>query len=72
METVTSADGTTIAYDRLGEGPPVVLISGGSVDRQGNAMLAEAIPGARLVTLPDQWHDVDAAVLAPALKEFFG
>lgn len=40
METVTSADGTTIAYDRLGEGPPVVLISGGSVDRQSNAPLA--------------------------------
>ena len=27
METVTSRDGTTIAFDRLGEGPPVVLVS---------------------------------------------
>ena len=24
-------DGTTIAFDRLGEGPPVVLVRGGSV-----------------------------------------
>ncbi|HEX6756361.1 MAG TPA: alpha/beta fold hydrolase [Mycobacteriales bacterium] len=43
METVTSADGTTIAYDRLGEGPAVVLVSGGSVDRQSNAPLAELL-----------------------------
>jgi pimeloyl-ACP methyl ester carboxylesterase len=26
MQTVTSADGTRIAYDRTGEGPPVVLV----------------------------------------------
>ena len=30
LHTVTSADGTTIAYDRLGDGPPVVLVSAGS------------------------------------------
>jgi pimeloyl-ACP methyl ester carboxylesterase len=40
METVTSKDGTTIAYDRLGDGPPVILVSGGSVDRMSNAGLA--------------------------------
>jgi hypothetical protein len=40
MNTVASPDGTTIAFDRLGEGPPV-------------------------------GHSVDAAALAPALKEFF-
>jgi pimeloyl-ACP methyl ester carboxylesterase len=28
MHTVTSADGTQIAYDRYGDGPPVILISG--------------------------------------------
>jgi len=28
MQTVTSADGTTIAYDRYGEGPAVILVSG--------------------------------------------
>lgn len=40
MEKVTSKDGTEIAYDKLGEGPPVVLVSGGSVDRMSNAGLA--------------------------------
>ena len=33
MDTVTSRDGTTLAYDRLGDGPPVVLISGGPPSR---------------------------------------
>jgi hypothetical protein len=26
METVSSRDGTTIAYDRYGEGPAVILV----------------------------------------------
>jgi hypothetical protein len=40
MEKVTSADGTSIAFDRLGAGPAVVLVCGGSVDRMSNAPLA--------------------------------
>lgn len=40
METVTSTDGTSIAFDRLGDGPSVVLVSGGSTDRTANAPLA--------------------------------
>ena len=40
MDTVTSKDGTTIAFDRLGEGPPVILVCGGSTDRMANAPLA--------------------------------
>jgi pimeloyl-ACP methyl ester carboxylesterase len=40
MSTVTSQDGTTIAFDRLGGGPAVVLISGGPSDRSSNAELA--------------------------------
>jgi pimeloyl-ACP methyl ester carboxylesterase len=43
MDRVTSKDGTTIVYDRLGEGPAVVLVCGGSVDRQSNAGLAEQL-----------------------------
>jgi len=40
MDHVTSADGTSIAYERAGDGPPVILVCGGSVDRTSNAPLA--------------------------------
>jgi pimeloyl-ACP methyl ester carboxylesterase len=43
MDSVTSKDGTTIAFDRLGDGPPVILVSGGSVDRGSNASLADVL-----------------------------
>jgi pimeloyl-ACP methyl ester carboxylesterase len=43
MPTTTSKDGTTIAFDRLGEGPAVVLISGGPADRTSNAPVAELL-----------------------------
>jgi pimeloyl-ACP methyl ester carboxylesterase len=40
MENLTSRDGTTIAFDRAGQGPPVILVCGGSTDRMANAPLA--------------------------------
>jgi len=40
MYHVTSKDGTTIAFDRPGEGPPVILVCGGSTARSANASLA--------------------------------
>ena len=40
MRTVISKDGTKIAFDQLGDGPAVILVSGGSVDRSSNAPLA--------------------------------
>ena len=43
MGHVTSADGTSIGFDRVGAGPPVILVSGGSVDRTSNAGLAEQL-----------------------------
>jgi pimeloyl-ACP methyl ester carboxylesterase len=43
VDTVTSKDGTSIAFDRLGNGPPVVLVCGGSVDRMADAGLAAAL-----------------------------
>jgi pimeloyl-ACP methyl ester carboxylesterase len=42
MERVISLDGTAIAYDRLGEGPPVVLIGAALCDRTATRPLAEA------------------------------
>lgn len=38
--TTTSTDGTSIAYDRSGQGPAVVLIGGGPAERSANAGLA--------------------------------
>ena len=43
METLTSSDGTTIAFDLLGDGPPVILVCGGSTDRTANAGEAELL-----------------------------
>jgi pimeloyl-ACP methyl ester carboxylesterase len=40
LSHVTSRDGTRIAFERLGSGPAVVLVCGGSVDRTSNAGLA--------------------------------
>jgi pimeloyl-ACP methyl ester carboxylesterase len=40
METIRSADGTALAFDRLGQGAPVVLISGASCVRGIHERLA--------------------------------
>jgi pimeloyl-ACP methyl ester carboxylesterase len=40
MERVASKDGTTIAVDRSGEGPPIVLVGGALADRSAAAELA--------------------------------
>src|SRR5918996_2353811 len=40
MDRVTSQDGTSIAYDRQGSGPAVILVGGAFVDRSENAPLA--------------------------------
>jgi pimeloyl-ACP methyl ester carboxylesterase len=49
MDYVTSMDGTEIAFDRMGEGTPVILVCGGSVDRSSNAPVAELLAGRFLV-----------------------
>lgn len=43
MEKVTSADGTTIAYDRLGSGDPLILVGGALCDRQALRPLADVL-----------------------------
>ena len=40
LNHVTSKDGTRIAFDRVGDGPAVILVSGGSTDRQSTAPFA--------------------------------
>ena len=43
MTTLTSADGTTIAFDRTGDGPPVILVGGALSNRFADAQLAELL-----------------------------
>ncbi|MFD8500731.1 alpha/beta fold hydrolase [Amycolatopsis sp. NPDC059657] len=43
MDTVTSADGTKIAFERTGGGPPVILVGGAFNDRTTVAGLAGAL-----------------------------
>jgi pimeloyl-ACP methyl ester carboxylesterase len=42
---VTSTDGTQIAFDRIGQGPPVVVVSGIFCDRQSTQSLADQLAG---------------------------
>jgi pimeloyl-ACP methyl ester carboxylesterase len=43
MNTVTSADGTRIAFEQTGDGPPVILIGGAFNDRTTVAALAATL-----------------------------
>jgi pimeloyl-ACP methyl ester carboxylesterase len=43
MDKVRSSDGTTIAFDQLGVGTPVILVSGASTARAIHAQLAELL-----------------------------
>lgn len=45
MSRVTSKDGTSIAYDRQGSGPAVILVGGGLDDGSENAPLAAELAG---------------------------
>jgi len=40
MRQVISQDGTSIAFDRLGNGPSIILVGGASTDRSENTSLA--------------------------------
>jgi pimeloyl-ACP methyl ester carboxylesterase len=49
MKTATSRDGTTIAFDTRGEGPPLIVVGGALNTRQAAATLAELLaPGFRV------------------------
>lgn len=43
MDQVESQDGTTIAFDQFGGGPPIVVVGGASTDRSHNAAIADAL-----------------------------
>src|SRR5918992_4697173 len=51
IQQVTSRDGTSIAFERIGEGPPVILVMGAFNDRSTGAPLAAALsPRLRVYT----------------------
>jgi hypothetical protein len=64
-QSVTSRDGTRIAFDRLGTGPAVILVGGATMTRQGNAPLAEALAGDFTVLNYDRRGGVAAATRFP-------
>jgi pimeloyl-ACP methyl ester carboxylesterase len=66
---VTSKDGTTIAYDRIGAGPPVVLVCGGSTDRMANAGLAAELAPTFTVFNYDRRGRGDSTDAAPYAVE---
>jgi alpha-beta hydrolase superfamily lysophospholipase len=65
METVTSKDGTRIAFDRVGSGPPVVLVCGASVARGTDAHLAELLSDGLTVLNYDRRGRGDSTDTAP-------
>lgn len=66
MNTVTSKDGTRIAYDRLGTGPAVILINGGPTDRRTNAPLADLLQANFTVINYDRRNRGDSGSDAPS------
>jgi pimeloyl-ACP methyl ester carboxylesterase len=67
MHTVTSADGTTIAYDRFGAGPPLVLVGGAFSYRRypGQVKLAELLASRFTVYSYDRRGRGDSGDTAP-------
>ena len=45
MQSVTSRDGTRIAYDKSGKGPAVILVNGALATRSGSSELAQLLAG---------------------------
>ena len=54
MQKVSSADGTTIAYERFGSGPKVILVPGALCDRSALRPLAVALAGDYDVVMYDR------------------
>lgn len=54
METVTSTDGTRIAYESFGDGPPLVLLHGGSATRHSWNALRPHLAEDFTLVVPDR------------------
>ncbi|MBA3737050.1 MAG: alpha/beta hydrolase [Actinobacteria bacterium] len=65
MEEVTSKDGTTIAFDRSGEGPSIVIVGGALSDRSGAAAVASHLARRFTVIAYDRRGRGDSGDTAP-------
>ena len=78
MGTVRSDDGTTIAFDAWGDGQPLIMIDGATVELfmtaaagiPADEALADLLPTASLQAVKGEQHIAEADVLAPALRQF--
>ncbi|MCU1686637.1 MAG: alpha/beta hydrolase fold protein [Amycolatopsis sp.] len=69
MDRVTSADGTTIAFDRLGDGPPVIVVSGALCNRAVTRPLADNLAQHYTVYNYDRRGRGDSGDIAPYAVE---
>jgi pimeloyl-ACP methyl ester carboxylesterase len=69
VETVLSGDGTNIAFDRVGEGPPVVVVDGALCDRAANRPTAEQLAQHFTVINYDRRGRGDSGDTAPYAPE---
>ncbi|WP_203454105.1 alpha/beta fold hydrolase [Jiangella aurantiaca] len=69
MFTTTSADGTTIAYDRDGSGFPIVFVSGAFNDRHTLAPVAAELASSHTVVCYDRRGRGDSGDTAPYAVE---
>jgi pimeloyl-ACP methyl ester carboxylesterase len=69
MPEVISQDGTRIAFERVGEGPPLVLVVGAFNDRSKGAPLAAALAGRHTVFTYDRRGRGDSGDTAPYAVE---
>jgi pimeloyl-ACP methyl ester carboxylesterase len=65
MNKTTSRDGTTIAFDRTGDGPPVVIVEGAFCSRMTSAPLAAQLAARFTVFAYDRRGRVDSGDTAP-------
>jgi pimeloyl-ACP methyl ester carboxylesterase len=69
MDTVTSADGTMIAFDRYGDGPPVIMTVGAFNTRSQTGPLAKALAPRFTVLNYDRRGRGDSGDTAPYAVE---
>jgi hypothetical protein len=69
MERVASKDGTTIAFDRSGDGPSLVLVGGALADRSAAAQLSAQLAPHLTVIAYDRRGRGDSGDTAPYAVE---